>query len=121
MLQFFDDLPADRWAALVHVEKHAREAFLKDSSSADERRGYVQMILVAAHELQLRILPKWQSEFGLLYHVAGLGLGGDKNGKGVAAFERDLAAVTPKIKELAKRGTATWDDTVGPLDLGKDL
>jgi len=51
MLQFFDDLPDDRWAAFLHVEQHARQQFLKRTPTLEARRQYVQMILVAAHEL----------------------------------------------------------------------
>jgi|SRR6516164_11158249 hypothetical protein len=107
MLQFFDDLPDDRWAAFLYVERFARQQHLTPSVIA--RRKYIQMVLVAAHELSLRILPGWQSKSGLLYRTIAIGIHeDDKNGDNAfAAFEKDLAAVMPKIESLAKRGTAS--------------
>jgi hypothetical protein len=61
MLQFFDDLPDDRWAAFLYVERHARQRYLSEPPSTETRRSYVQMVLVAAYELKLLILPDWQS------------------------------------------------------------
>ena len=107
MLQFYDDLPDDRWAAFLYVERQVRQHHLSGPPPIERRRRYVQVILVAAYELKLRILPEWQSTSGLLYRVAGLGLDVEEEGNGgCAQFERDLAAVMPKIESLAKRGTA---------------
>jgi hypothetical protein len=77
----------------VHVERLIRELHW-----TERRRRYVQMVLVVAFELKLRILPEWQSEIGLLYRVAGLGLDQDDS---FEQFDRDLAAVLPKIQWLA--------------------
>ena len=75
------------------------------------------MTLVAAYELKLRILPEWQTEFALLYRVAGLGLDVDD---GFAEFERNLAAIMPKIVSLANRGTALRSGEQWPLDLAAE-
>jgi hypothetical protein len=103
VLQFFDDWPQDRWDAFLQVERHVRKCHLSGTPSIESRRRYIQMTLVAAYELKLTIVPEWQSESGLLYRVAGLGLDEDD---GFAEFERDLTAVMPKIEMLAKRGNA---------------
>ena len=121
MLQFFDDLPDDRWAAFVYVERHAREKYLSGPQSVEKRRRYVEMTLVAAYELGLRIFPEWQHEPGKLYDLAGLGFQFDEDGK-FKAFKRDLAVVMPKIKSLAKRGTALRKHGMAtrPLDLPQE-
>jgi len=91
MLQWFDDLPDDRWAAFLYVERRGRELF---KPSLIGRRRFVQWILVAAHELNLRILPHWQSQPALLYRVIAVGINeDDKDGeREFAEFESDLAA-----------------------------
>lgn len=114
MLQFFDDLPSDRWAAFLYVEQHARQNFLSEPSSTEGRLQYVQMTLIAAYELKLRILPEWQSEAALLYSLTSI-----CSENGGRSFERDLAALMPKIKSLAKRGTALRPAKV-PLYLSKE-
>jgi hypothetical protein len=121
MLQFYDDLPDDRWAAFLYVERQVRQHHLSGPLSIERRRRYVQMILVAAYELKLCILPEWQSKSGLLYRVAGLGLDVDEEGNGgCAQFERDLAAAMPKIALLARRGTALRSLEQGLLILAEE-
>ena len=79
------------------------------------------MILVAAYELELHILPQWQTEGMLLYRVIGLSFDVDEDGGGgFAAFERDLAAAMPKIESLAKQGTALRGREQQPLNLAKE-
>ncbi len=119
MLQFFDDLPDDRWAAFLHVQQHARRGFLSGSKSPEEKWHYVQMVLFGAHELSLSILPKWQSLGSKPYPVIPRGLESDET---FAAFERDLNAIIPKIELLAKRGTAPRSGlhTDTRLDLAKE-
>jgi hypothetical protein len=121
MLQSFDDLPDDRWAAFLYVEQRGRELF---TPSLIGRRRFVQWILVAAHELNLRILPRWQSESALLYRVIAIGINeDDENGENeFAKFESDLAAVMPKIESLAKRGTSSRSiEPQVPLDIAEEL
>lgn len=114
MLQFFDDLPNDRWAALLYVERNARNRHLREPSSTEKRRLYIQMVLVAAHELHLRILPGWQSQSGLLYRVAG-----QMSDELFAEFEQDLAAALPKISSLAELDNAPRARNETILDLSK--
>jgi hypothetical protein len=76
------------------------------------------MILVAAYELELHILPLWQTEGMLLYRVIGLSFDvDDDEGGGFAAFERDLASAMPKIESLARQGTALRGGGQRPLKL----
>lgn len=114
MLQFFDDLPSDRWAALLHVDQHARTRDLVEPASPEKQRRYIQWVLVAAYELHLLILPAWQSEPGLLYRVAG-----EMSDELFASFERDLAGVMPKIASLAGRSEARRISNAPMLDLAK--
>lgn len=81
------------------------------------------MVLVAALELNLRILPQWQSEAGLLYRVGAIGLNEDNENwdRIFAEFESDLAAVRPKIESLAKRRTASRSaEPLVPLDIARE-
>ena len=114
MLQFFDNLPNDRWAALLYVERHARARDLAEPASPEKRRRYMQWVLVAAYELHLRILPAWQSEADLLYRVAG-----EMSDELFASFERDFAGVLPKIALLAERSEAPRISNAPTLDLAK--
>jgi hypothetical protein len=78
------------------------------------------MVLVAAYELKLIVLPNWQSEFGLIYRVIGIGFGEDGE-DAFAAFERNLTAIIPKIELLARRGTALRDEAQVRLDVASEL
>jgi len=63
-------------------------------------------------------LPNWQSVGGLLYLVAGFGLGGDQDGnEELIRFQSELDAALPKIALLAKRGTELRRHPQKPLDL----
>ena len=120
MLQFFDDLPHDRWAAFLHVEQHARQTFLR-SPRVGARRKYMQMVLLAAHELELLILPDWQSVEGLLHHIAVLSSGLDGDEKQRFSFLEELEEKLPKIALLAKRGTELRRRPYKPLNLDEEL
>ena len=114
ILQFFDDLPNDRWAAFLYVERHARERDLTEPSSPENRRRYIQWVLVAAHELKLLILPEWQSQSVMLYRAAD-----QISDESFADFEQELAVVLPKISSLAKLDKAPRAPNENILDLSK--
>lgn len=80
------------------------------------------MVLVAAYELKLIILPNWQSEAGLIYGVIGICISVSEEGESAfSEFERDLAAVMPKIEFLASQNTASRDGAQVRLDLASEL